>query len=61
MNIYCLKLEKDKFYIGKSSDVNERILSHFNKNGSEWTKKYKPLEIMEVIENCDEFDEDKYT
>ena len=29
--------------------------------GTEWTKKYKPIKIIKLIENCDEFDEDKYT
>jgi cellular nucleic acid-binding protein len=35
--------------------------SHFNSNGSEWTKIYKPLKVIEVKPNCDDYDEDKIT
>ena len=35
--------------------------SHFNSNGSEWTKIYKPLRVIEVKPNCDDYDEDKIT
>ena len=30
-------------------------------NGSEWTKIYKPLRVIEVKPNCDVYDEDKIT
>jgi hypothetical protein len=59
-NIYILKLENDKIYIGFSMQPKNRILQHFNKNGSEWTKENKPLSILR-IENGDLFDEEKYT
>lgn len=61
VNIYILKLEKDKYYIGKTQNPDFRIDDHFNANGSAWTKKYKPMEIVTVIPNCTHFDEDKYT
>lgn len=61
INIYILKLEENKYYIGKTNNINIRINDHVTGNGSEWTKKYKPIEIIEIIENCDDFDEDKYT
>ena len=59
--IYILQLEKEKYYIGKTNIPNFRIEKHFNSNGSEWTKLYKPLKILELIPNCDNYDEDKYT
>lgn len=59
--IYVLKLESGKFYIGKSENAVSRINQHHDGYGSTWTSKYKPLEIIETISNCDEFDEDKYT
>lgn len=59
--IYVLQLEKNKYYIGKTNNPHFRIKNHFNSNGSFWTKKYKPLKILELIPNCDNFDEDKYT
>ena len=59
--IYILELENKKYYIGKTSNPNFRLEQHFNFNGSLWTKKYKPLRILRIIPNCDDFDEDKYT
>jgi predicted GIY-YIG superfamily endonuclease len=60
-NIYILKLENDKYYVGKTNNLELRLKNHFKNNGSLWTKRYKPQEILEIINNCDEFDEDKYT
>lgn len=59
-DIYILKQEKNKYYIGKSDDVLKRVQEHFDGNGSEWTKIYKPIDIEKIISNCDDFDEDKY-
>ena len=61
MFIYILKLENNKFYIGKTENAEIRIENHFENNGSEWTKIHKPLSIIEIIPNCDNYDEDKYT
>lgn len=33
--IYTLKLKHNKYYIGKTSNPNFRIESHFNSKGSE--------------------------
>ncbi len=51
----------NKYYVGSSENVQQRIQQHFDGNGSSWTKKYKPVEIIDVVSNCDKFDEDKYT
>ena len=59
--IYVLKLEQNKYYIGKTDNPNIRLENHFSSNGSEWTKLYKPLNIIDIIPNCDNYDEDKYT
>jgi hypothetical protein len=59
--IYVLQLEKDKYYIGKTNHPHFRLESHFNFNGSEWTKLYKPLKVLELKPNCDDYDEDKIT
>ena len=59
--IYVLKLEQDKYYIGKTNNPTFRINSHFNANGSSWTKLYNPIKVVELIPNCDDYDEDKYT
>jgi len=60
-NIYILHCQDDKYYIGKSVQVDNRILKHFSSKGSEWTKLHPPVKIRKVIKNCDDFDEDKWT
>ena len=60
-NIYVLKLESVKYYIGKSNDIHKRFQQHLNGIGSSWTKKYKPLKIEQIINNTSPFDEDKIT
>jgi hypothetical protein len=59
--IYTLKLDCNKYYIGKTYDPNFRLESHFNSEGSQWTKIYKPIQLYELIPDCDDFDEDKVT
>jgi predicted GIY-YIG superfamily endonuclease len=59
--IYILLLELNKYYIGKTNYPDIRLDYHFNLDGSEWTKIYKPIKVYEVISNCDSYDEDKYT
>ena len=58
--IYTLELENNKYYVGRTNSPKNRILDHFHENGSEWTKKYKPIDVIsEIIGNS--FDEEKYT
>jgi len=59
--IYIIQLEQGKYYIGKTNNPEFRLKSHFNSNGSEWTKIYKPLRVIELKPNCDDYDEDKIT
>lgn len=59
--IYILKLTNNKYYVGKTNNPNFRLKSHFNKNGSMWTKKYKPIKVVQILSQCDDYDEDKYT
>jgi predicted GIY-YIG superfamily endonuclease len=64
VTIYELKLESGKYYVGKTEqeEPNDRILKHFSDGGaSAWTRKYKPIEIINTYPGCDHFDEDKYT
>lgn len=48
--------ENGRYYISKtcSSLVNQI-------NDNEWTRKYKPIKIIEQIHNADQLDEDTYT
>ena len=60
--IYVLLCEDNRYYIGKTErKIKERINEHFTNNGSHWTKKYKPIKIVETIQSDDKMDEDKYT
>ena len=59
--IYILRLQSGKFYVGKSKDPAKRFQEHLNGKGSAWTKKYKPIAMIEVHPMTSEFDEDNYT
>jgi hypothetical protein len=59
--IYVLQLQNDKYYVGKTTNPHFRFDNHFTSNGCEWTKLHKPIKILELIPNCDDYDEEKYT
>lgn len=59
--VYILKLETDKYYVGKTHNIEFCLEQHFNATGSIWTIKYKPICVLDIIMDCDEYDEDKYT
>lgn len=61
--VYVLELSDNKFYVGKTNDVDRRFQEHMNgyNVGSAWTRKYKPISIKERINDCDCLDEDKIT
>jgi len=60
-NIYILKLENNKYYVGKSNDLKTRAQAHINGTASMWTKKYKPISVETIIPNASSYDENKYT
>jgi predicted GIY-YIG superfamily endonuclease len=60
-NIYVLQLKDGKYYIGKSDNVMKRYEEHLHGKGSAWTKIYKPISVIKVIENTSSFEEDKIT
>jgi len=59
-NIYVLRCHQDKYYIGKSDNVENRFQQHLGGNGSAWTKKYPPISVEKTIQNASPFDEDRY-
>jgi len=61
VSIYCLRLQGGKYYVGKTCNVDFRLEEHFDGNGSEWTRMYKPIGVVAIKHGCDDFDEDKYT
>tara|TARA_B100000408_G_C10177044_1_gene173098 strand:+ start:37 stop:579 length:543 start_codon:yes stop_codon:yes gene_type:complete len=50
--VYRLKLYDNKYYIGKSNNINKRIWRHSNDNGSAWTKKYNVIDRMSLLTDC---------
>ena len=61
--VYVLSLENNKYYVGKTDDLRRRFLEHMNGHGrsAAWTKKYKPLKILETYAGADGLEEDKIT
>ena len=59
--VYVLALEEGKYYVGKTKNLKSRLDQHFTSYGSEWTRKYKPIDVVETIDDCDDLDEEKYT
>ena len=60
-NVYVLKLESGRYYVGKTDDVKKRFEEHQNGRGSAWTNRYAPLSLVETRKNVSSFEEDKVT
>lgn len=60
MNIYILRCEDEKYYVGRTENLGNRIKEHFEGYGSSWTKLYKPLGVVEVIKSKNKYDEDRF-
>jgi predicted GIY-YIG superfamily endonuclease len=59
--IYVLRLKSNRFYVGKSTNIVQRIQEHLLGEGVSWTQKYPPIGIERALQNCTPFDEDKIT
>ena len=61
--VYVLQLEHNKYYIGMTTNLAKRLEQHFNPNyyHNEWLTMFKPDSLSIKYDNCDGFDEDKYT
>ena len=59
--IYVLSLEGGNYYVGKSGNIPKRLHDHFRGQGSAWTKIFKPIEVMDILENKSLFMEDIVT
>ena len=59
-NIYILSLEGGNYYVGKSDNPAQRFIQHINGEGAAWTKKHRPLKLLNIYENQSPFDEDKH-
>ncbi len=68
--IYVLRLEEEKWYVGRSETPLKRIEEHFTASGGrkkggyharKWIRVYKPIRLRRIYANCDPYDEDKIT
>lgn len=48
--VYVLELEDNRYYIGRTSNIVQRMQEHFGGNGSVYTSKFKPIKIVEINE-----------
>jgi predicted GIY-YIG superfamily endonuclease len=56
--IYVLQCENNKYYVGKTSNIDRRLAQHFSdEGGSEWTKLYPPLKVIDVQDMTGDYDE----
>lgn len=46
-DIYVLQLVDNCYYIGFTRDIAKRLKDHFRGEGSVWTKKHKPVQVVE--------------
>jgi cellular nucleic acid-binding protein len=60
-SLYVLQLEDNKWYVGKTTDINRRFTQHQTGQGSAWTKSYKPIRIVETRCLKDAYDETNTT
>jgi len=47
--VYVWQLEEGKYYVGYSENLSRRLEEHMTEEGAVWTKKYKPLSIIEIV------------
>jgi hypothetical protein len=47
--VYVLRLDNDKFYVGESINPKKRIKDHFYGRGTTWTKINKPLRSFDPL------------
>jgi len=58
--VYVLKLENDKYFVGHTQSI-ENLQLQINKKKIEWINENPYVKILKVINKCDKFDVDKYT
>ena len=59
--LYVLKLQDGKYYVGKSDDPDSRYLAHKSGNGAAWTRTYRPVKILEIRPLTGDHDETNTT
>ena len=65
VHLYVLRLrsppgEPPRYYVGSAIDYEERLRAHYSGNGAAYTKRYQPVELIE-LRRGDRYDEDSMT
>jgi predicted GIY-YIG superfamily endonuclease len=56
--IYVLQLVEDRYYVGRTTNILNRIEQHFTGCGAAvYTKKYQPIKVIEIVEELSKYDE----
>lgn len=58
--VYVLLLENNKYYVGRTNDVERRFREH-KKSTNEWLRQNKPIRVIEKRPLMGLFDEDNKT
>lgn len=59
--IYVLLLKDSKYYVGSTDNLCKRYKNHKDGNGCAWTRRYKPIRILEIFNCLTKWDEDNKT
>lgn len=60
IKIYVLKLENNKYYIGRTNNTERRYMEHLNSD-NKWLKTFKPIRILEEVILTSNHQEDNIT
>ena len=47
--VYVLELENQRFSVGHTECLSQRLHDHWRGKGSAWTKKYPPIRVLDII------------
>ena len=61
VNIYVLKLERGKFYVGKTKHTVQRLKQHWDGDGAAWTRKYEMKDLHRWYPDKKDADENRIT
>jgi len=59
--VFILLLEENKYFIDYAINLKGEIQRHFNGEGCEWTKKYKPMKTLKIIRTRNQEETKKVT
>jgi predicted GIY-YIG superfamily endonuclease len=48
-HVYVIECENSKYYVGVTGNIERRLSEHFGGYGAHFTKKHKPIKVIEKI------------